>query len=68
MSDDTQLAFLQFLIEEPEDDDGSRTGRGALYGSNGCAALVWERLVPNDRYSYAVVSLDKLIRREFVSP
>jgi hypothetical protein len=68
LSDGTQLAFLQFLIEEPEDDDGSRTGRGALYGSNGCAALVWERLVPNDRYSYAVVSLDKLIRREFVFP
>jgi hypothetical protein len=69
--DGTQLAFVQFLVEEracADDDEVGRTGRGALYGSNGCAALVWERLLPDGCYSYAVVNVDKLIRREFVFP
>ena len=71
LADGTQLAFVQFLVEErssADDDDSWRTGRGALYGSNGCAPLVWERLLPDGCYSYAVVNLDKLIRREFVFP
>ena len=54
-------ARLQFLIADP-----TRAEAGPLFGTPGCAPLVWERVHPHSRYSYAVTPLDQLIRREFV--
>jgi hypothetical protein len=59
----TPLVYVQFLVLDPE-----RAGKGPLYGTPNCAPLAWERLDSHGRYSYAVVHVDKLIRREFVLP
>ena len=63
LPDGAQLAYVQFLVA-----DTTRAGIGPLFGSPGCAPLVWERVEPRSAYSYAVTPLDKLIRREFVVP
>ena len=63
LPDGTPLAYVQFLVQ-----DATCAGQGPLFGMPNCAPLVWERVGPHSRYSYAVTHLDKLIRREFVVP
>ncbi len=63
LPDGTPLAYVQFLVLDDE-----RAGDGPLFGTPGCAPLVWERVGQRGQYSYAVTHLDKLIRREFVVP
>ena len=63
LRDGSSFAYVQFLVA-----DESRVGAGPLYGTPGCAPLVWERVGARAQYSYAVTPLENIIRREFVVP
>jgi hypothetical protein len=66
----TAGAFVRYVVE-----DGARSGKGVLFSVNGCSPLLWERVKEHtgaggkkSRASYGVVSLESVIRKEFVFP